>query len=288
MNAFVMRRAFTLIELLVAIAIIAVLVAVLLPALGQGVGRARQIKCMSQCRSMTLAALDSARSSDDRLPIAGRIFVSQLETEHELAGLATYEERGVFGSKRRPLPLPAVLAEFLGAPVRTGSREVLDSDLNDAERMTAFACPSDRETRPGRLLANQTLSWSAPMARMSYGFNDAVTGAHPASGPRAYGYTRKVTFPAETMLFADAQPRSGDAGLTPDWLSYFNESDDTTLLDCRERTGGGSPSVFAQSRHLGGTMSVGFLDGHVSSVRIRKDRELDDIFVSVGVLPAAQ
>lgn len=83
------RRGFTLIELLVVIAIIALLIAILLPALGQAREAGRSAVCMSNLKQMGLAANTYANDNRDKTFPRDSLRLMDLSTFTELTDPTT-------------------------------------------------------------------------------------------------------------------------------------------------------------------------------------------------------
>lgn len=125
------RAGFTLIELLVVIAIIAILAAMLLPALGNAKEKARRVQCISNLRQQGLACALYLEDNADRFP-----------NVQNIPDLTYYSWGGKQGNE---VPVTGNQLRLLNPYI--GKSGLVTT--NEAGAARAFLCPSDNGAKAG-------------------------------------------------------------------------------------------------------------------------------------------
>ncbi len=127
------RRAFSLVELLVALAIIAVLAGLLLPALGRSQAKAHNAACLNNLRQLGIATRLYSDDSQERLPSAEILPTQPIDPQHPLPRicdvLASYVGRTA-GTNTDSATVFKCLADKMGRFAAEGSSYEWNADLN--------------------------------------------------------------------------------------------------------------------------------------------------------------
>ena len=258
------RRGFTLVELLVVIGIIALLLAILMPALGKARDHANAIKCLSNMRQIGQAYLMHAADHRNHVPTAGLIHAPWNATPRGLGdqGKVKYMYYSE-GAIERPLPMPAALATYLGQKINGSSAQELYQEMKTGPCQELFVCPTQGlENIPEGYMLCDTSGWNGPLFKSSYIFNEEPLGFmdSPPVYQRGRGNLNRMKQTSDTMMLMEGKVRLGFP-----WLVIYALKNDTVLEDAFNGNAAGDRSNFEFARHKGRVNMI-FMDGHAELV----------------------
>jgi prepilin-type N-terminal cleavage/methylation domain-containing protein len=190
------RRAFTLIELLVVIAIIAILAALLLPALSGAKKKAQNITCLNNMKQWALGFRLYADDNGDVVPEEGdtRYTIADPLSSHNLT-------EAWYNSIPTLLGLPTLVALYkTGNPPLPGSQSIFSCP----------ACPDPDASYSSPPKLSKAFFMYAENSRICVNYNPTrYTGAFPGT-PTGVPQTRfsAIKLPTDTILIAEQDPHT--------------------------------------------------------------------------------
>ncbi len=228
---------FTLIELLVVIALIAILMAILMPALGLARDQGRKMKCAGNLRSLALAnSLYVANNDDSTVPC-----------------------RFIVGTRTTLWTSNNQFRTYIGY-------EGTDPGLSSVQTPKKYKCPSDRQK--AWLHAYNVETGTTTGTLVSYGYN--IEDWYPSIGSPSWTATMEMAVLGHKMSTIEQPATKMQFGEAHDWWSKWKGADyihgwdvlgqDGTVNEYKA-VGCGGPTMYRHNE----AANLAFYDGHVEA-----------------------